>query len=49
MWIEDVEPHDINAEMFLDSECVYCKSEKCINPICKYKELRNFAKTGLAH
>lgn len=40
---------EINAEMFLDAECVYCKKPNCLDPICKYKEIRNYAKTGLAH
>jgi len=40
---------DVNEEMFLDPECVYCKKSGCMDPICKYKEIRNLAKTGLAH
>lgn len=48
--IEDYDDsYAINAEMFLDPECVYCKKAECLNPECKYKEIRNFAKTALAH
>ena len=47
--IDETDSYSINAEMFLDQECVYCKQSDCLDPLCKYKEIRNFAKTALAN
>jgi hypothetical protein len=41
--------HFEDMKIFLDPECVYCKNEGCFNPACKYKEIRNLAKTALEY
>ena len=41
--------HIKNMEVFLDSECAYCRSEECFDPDCKYKEILNLANTALDH
>jgi len=38
-----------DMDVFIDHECVFCGDTECFNPDCKYKELRNFAKTALDH
>lgn len=46
---EEVDSYTINSEMFLDPECVYCKNVDCLDPLCKYKEIKNYARTALAN
>jgi len=50
MWDnESLLRHIKSMEVFIDPECVYCGDVECFNPDCKYKEIRNFAKTALQH